>query len=221
MRCPTCPARLHLQALEPRDVPTAGNLDPTFSGDGLAYVSVAPFEIDTASGVAVQADGKVVLAGTANGYTSSSAPLLARLNVDGTPDASFSGDGIVTLPGATAVGGFSQVIQQPDGKLVAVGTASVSGNNRLLLARFNPDGSLDANFAASGVYVGTTPGEIGTTVTLDANDKIVVAGSTPGTNYGSQFLFARFNTDGSLDASFHSTGEVVVNLGLTDAQAKV
>jgi uncharacterized delta-60 repeat protein len=220
MRCATRPARLHLQALEPRDVPTAGNLDPTFSGDGLAYVSVAPFEIDTASGVAVQADDKVVLAGTANGYTNSSAPLLARLNADGTPDASFSGDGIATLPGTTAVGGFSQVIQQPDGKLVAIGTASVSGNNRLLLARFNPDGSLDANFAAGGVYVGSSPGEIGTTVTLDANDKIVVAGSTPGTNYGSQFLFARFNTDGSLDTSFNSTGEVVVNLGLTDAQAQ-
>src|SRR4051812_23577231 len=109
---------LTLQGLEARDVPASGSLDTSFSGDGLAFVSFDPGAIDTSGGLTIQTDSKVVLAGTSNGYSSNPAPLLSRLNTDGSLDTTFSGDGYYTLPGTK--GGFSQVLQQPDGKLVAV-----------------------------------------------------------------------------------------------------
>jgi uncharacterized delta-60 repeat protein len=217
MRCSTRKTSLILHALEARDVPSAGSLDTSFSGDGLAFVHPTPFAIDTSSGLAIQADGKIVLAGTANGFSSNAAPLLSRLNDDGSPDNTFSGDGIYTLPGTK--GGFSQVIQQPDGKLVAVGAADVSGSNRLLIARLNTDGSLDSSFAAGGVYLGTTNGEFGRAITLDANNDIVVGGTASSGGFAAKFLIARFNPDGTPDTGFNGTGEQLVDLGPTDATA--
>ncbi|HEX3151616.1 MAG TPA: Ig-like domain-containing protein [Gemmataceae bacterium] len=214
---PSRKTALILHALEARDVPSSGSLDTSFSGDGLAFVSFDPGAIDTSGGLTIQTDSKIVLAGTSNGFSSNPAPLLSRLKADGSLDNTFSGDGYYTLPGTK--GGFSQVIQQPDGKLVAVGYADVSGSNRLLIARLNTDGTLDSSFAASGVYLGTTNGEFGRAITLDANNDIIIGGTASTGGSASKFLIARFNPDGTLDTGFNGTGEQKVDLGPTDATA--
>ena len=110
----------------------------SFSGDGKQTTEFGPFA--GASGVAIQADGKIVAVGAGGGGFA-----LARYNADGSLDTSFSGDGKQT----TDFGNFdgaSAVAIQANGKIVAVG--EVSGN--FALARYNPNGTLDPSFSADG-----------------------------------------------------------------------
>ena len=83
----TLVAMLLLQAPSALAASTSGSLDRTFAGDGIAYLP------QTAYAVAVQLDGKIVVAGGA----------ITRYNRDGTLDRSFSGDGQVPTPFAAGV----------------------------------------------------------------------------------------------------------------------
>ena len=94
-------------------VPAPGDLDVSFSGDGKQTTDFGGS--DLAAAVAVQADGKIVVAGTSDGNFA-----LARYGVDGALDPSFSGDGLVT----TDLGGTDDgqgVAIQTDGKIVVAG----------------------------------------------------------------------------------------------------
>ena len=88
-----------------------GDLDPAFSGDGVLTTPVAPGangDAISASGVAVQPDGKIVTAGRADMGATGQDFALARYNADGSLDLSFSGDGIQTTPvSPLAAGGDS------------------------------------------------------------------------------------------------------------------
>ena len=102
-----------------------GDLDASFSGDGKQTTDFGGS--DAATAVAVQADGKIVVAGSSGGNFA-----LARYGADGTPDPSFSGDGLVTTDlGGTDAG--QGVAIQADGKIVVAGS---SGGN-FALARYN------------------------------------------------------------------------------------
>lgn len=113
---------------------TDGSLDTTFGGDGKVLTSF-PGDDAEASGIAVQPDGKIVVAGTAkNGSTTRAA--LVRYNANGSLDTSFEGDGraLVQLSSPTAVG--NGLTLQPDGKIVLAGSALVSGRGtEILVAR--------------------------------------------------------------------------------------
>jgi uncharacterized delta-60 repeat protein len=103
-------------------------------------------ESDSVQGLAVQADGKVVVAGGIAAFGGSNPNFaLARYNADGTLDASFIGDGKVTTD---FTGGYDEardVELQPDGKIVAGGdTAGLGG--RFLIARYETSGALDTTF---------------------------------------------------------------------------
>jgi uncharacterized delta-60 repeat protein len=121
-------------------------------------------------------------------------------------DTSFDADGKVT----TDFGGFdgaADVAIQPDGKIVAVGSAT--GGN-FALARYNPDGSLDTSFDGDGKVTtdfGTSDQAFG--VAIHPDGKIVAAGSA----HGEDFVLARYNRDGSLDTSFGVDGKVTTDFG--------
>ncbi|MBO0699302.1 MAG: hypothetical protein J2P46_12975 [Zavarzinella sp.] len=122
--------RLALRPLEDRTVPTAGTLDTSFGGgDGIVKFSLAGFFTVNAHGVAVQPDGKTVLAGLANSPSDDHA-IVYGLNIDGSLDTSFSGDRFTT----TQVGGtraqFNGVALQADGKIVATGAVGDGGSSR-------------------------------------------------------------------------------------------
>jgi uncharacterized delta-60 repeat protein len=110
---------------------------------------------DLANAVAVQADGKLVVAGTTYVTTTSRTKIyaIARYNTDGSLDMSFGTNGKVTtdFPGLAAV--ISAVVVQPDGKIVVAGGAyplfTFAGDFKV--ARYNPDGSLDTSFGAGGI----------------------------------------------------------------------
>lgn len=196
-----------------------GSLDPTFSLDGKAQTPIGAGH-DFANTVALQSDGKFVVAGeTANGANFDFG--IVRYNADGTLDASFDGDGIATT--AIGLGNDSIVGEaiQADGKIVVAGYAAGFGGTNFALARFNPNGSLDATFDGDGRLTTVFgPGDdLIYDVALQPDGKIVVAGATDNGS-DSDFAFARYNSDGSLDATFDSDGKSTASFGANSETAR-
>jgi uncharacterized delta-60 repeat protein len=132
-------------------------------------------------------------------------------------DPSFgSGGKVTTVFGPGSNGGFGVAIQA-DGKIVAVGR---SGSGGFAVARYNADGSLDASFGSGG-KVTTVFGvfDVAFAVAIQGDGKIVAVGATAPGGFCCQFALARYNVEGSLDASFGSGGEVTTAFG-GDSEAR-
>jgi uncharacterized delta-60 repeat protein len=193
----------------------AGSLDTSFGGDG--QVTTAIGSSSGASGVAILANGKIVVGGDTGLHPSSFA--VTRYNGDGSPDTSFGVDGQVT----TAIGlgaGASDLVLQPDGKIVLAGSAGEGSTRDFALARYNADGSLDSSFGTDGTI--TTPigsgNDIATALARQPNGKLVAAGfSDNGSNW--DFALARYNADGSLDTTFDGDGKVTTAIGSNEDRA--
>ncbi|HEX8137182.1 MAG TPA: delta-60 repeat domain-containing protein, partial [Pyrinomonadaceae bacterium] len=194
-----------------------GDLDATF-GTGGRVVTSFPGGLDTANDTAVQADGRIVVAGT-----SGTDFALTRYNTDGSLDASFGVGGRVHTDFPTGLGGVAYaLVIQPDGKLVLAGSASESAtsfNSVFALVRYNTDGSLDTSFDGDGRVVTTFAGSSATAraLALQPDGKLVAAGlASDSTTFNSVYALARYNTDGSLDTSFDTDGRVTTDFpGLT------
>lgn len=184
-----------------------GSLDTTFSGDGKLTTDFS-YSSDYARGVALQADGKLLVVGErqASDYDL----VLARYNTNGTLDPSFDLDGkVITEFFGEGERGFAITVQ-PDGKIVAVGAATRASNVDFALARYNSDGSLDTSFNTDGLVTSDFLGvsNFAHAVVLQPDGKIVVAGES---NYN--FCLARYNPDGSLDTTFDDNGWVITDFG--------
>lgn len=190
-----------------------GTLDPSFSGDGRVATNFTS-GYDIADHPALQADGKIVVAGTAD-YTSRRARFaLARYLPDGGLDPTFSGDGRVTTNLTTGFdGAFGIGVQQADGTIVASGQAGSGNAGRMALARYLPDGMLDPSFSGDGlVTTNFTAGlDYGEELELQADGKIVVAGTANYYGNDARFALARFLSDGILDTGFSGDGKVTTN----------
>src|SRR5436190_6456449 len=203
-----------------------GDLDPAF---GVGGVVMTDFNnsTDIANAVALQTDGKLVVAGTTymNNDFSDEDFAIARYNTDGSLDASFGNNGRVTtdFPGLAAV--ISAVVVQADGKIVVAGGAfplfTFAGDFKV--ARYNPDGSLDTSFGDGGIVTTTFPeGSYAFDVALQPDGKIIAAGTVfvdfnPGDSSDTDFALARYNPDGTPDATFGKGGQVSTDfLGLED-----
>jgi len=186
-----------------------GTLDPTFSGDGKATTNFTS-GVDFALDVALQSDGKIVLVGRAGGQGGRFA--VARYNADGTLDATFSGDGRAMTNFTPGDDVAYDVVVQADGKIVAGGQAAGKGG-RLALARYNVDGTLDASFSGDGrTMTNFTAGvDYVDALAVQADGKIVAAGTSNWNRPGSRIALARYNDNGTLDASFSGDGRLATN----------
>jgi uncharacterized delta-60 repeat protein len=187
-----------------------GTLDTSFSGDGKQTTDFGAS--DGASGVAVQADGRIVTVGFAISEAGEADFALARYNPNGNLDTAFSGDGTRR----TDFGGGSDqangVALQANGKIVAVGVGG-SGSGSFAIARYNSNGSLDTSFSGDGKrWADFADGGEATGVVLQANGKIVSVGGDG--NY--EFALARFNPNGSLDTTFSGDGKQTTDFGGED-----
>jgi uncharacterized delta-60 repeat protein len=201
-----------------------GSIDRDFGIDGKVTTDMGSgFRQEEALAVAIQADGKIVVAG----YTAIDATppaidppetfALARYNSDGSPDTSFGVGGKVS----NNVNGRAQALAiQPDGKIVAAGEFNFDSTNGsdfgdFTLARFNADGSLDLPFASSGtgqlaIDIGSASNSV-RNVVLQPDGAIVVSGKPTGNFAGSDHTdIARFNANGTLDANFGSGGTLTL-----------
>jgi uncharacterized delta-60 repeat protein len=174
----------------------AGSLDPTFATAG---IFTSPTIRGSASAVAIQSDGKIVVAGSGvadNGF----ADILFRLNTNGTLDATFGSGGIVTVENG---GGFFALAIQSNGKIVAAGESTFIAGPYVQVARFDTNGSLDSSFGTGGLTTTTaipfTPFNATVALALQPNGEILVAASSPG-------LLARFTVSGQLDTTFGTGG---------------
>jgi uncharacterized delta-60 repeat protein len=163
---------------------TDGSLDATFDpGTGAN---------STINAVAVQADGKIIIGGAFTSYNGTGRNYIARLNTDGSLDATFN-------PGTGANNTIYDVAIQADGKIIIVGNfTSYNGTGRNYIARIDTDGSLDATFDP-----GTGTNTRIYTIAVQADDKIIIGGLFINYNGTSRNRIARVDTDGSLDATFN------------------
>jgi uncharacterized delta-60 repeat protein len=179
-----------------------GQLDPTFGHRGIVTTPIERWA--TSRAIAVQQDGKIVLAGW-SAREPSFGPYrwaFARYKPDGSLDRIFGRRGKVTLE----LGGYGAygLALQRDHKIVAVGYAWTGNRWSFALVRLRRNGSRDASFGRNGVVVTDFPSDAGaTSVAVRPDGKIVAAGSA-----GGEFALARYNPDGSLDRSFGSGGVV-------------
>jgi uncharacterized delta-60 repeat protein len=182
----------------------AGAPDATLGGDGSVLADLGPS--GKVTDLAVTPDGKIVLAGSSKPPTSGGSDFaVARLGPSGAADPTFSADGIQT----TDFGGTDSaagVAVESDGAVVAGGTSNPCDRHacpRFAVARYTSAGELDPTFAGSGMTTAHGPKDIPAVadgMVLQADGKIVVAGGE------NDFLLARFDADGSLDATFGDKG---------------
>jgi uncharacterized delta-60 repeat protein len=176
-----------------------GSLDPSFSGDGKQSTAIGTLS-DVAYAVAIQTDGKIVLAGQSNTAAVSDFALVRYLS-DGSLDASFSGDGMLTTSPSNGGDYAYSVAIQADGKILAGGWAAGSNSiSDFTLVRYLSDGSLDAGFGNNGIVVTDfdTGNDKAYAMVLHQG-KILLAGSSD-KNSQTAFALARFVGGGSVGA---------------------
>ncbi len=193
---------------------TDGTVDRTFGDNGSVITEVGGND-DEARSIAIQNDGKIVVAGYSGSYGNYDFALV-RYNPDGSLDGTFSGGKVITDLYGHSDQAYSVAIQN-NGKIVVAG----SSNYDFALVRYNPDGSLDGNFDWDGKVITDVggSGDKAYSVAIQNDGKIVAAGySWYGSNY--DFALARYNTDGTLDTTFSGDGKVITNVDGYDDQAR-
>ena len=145
--------------------------------------------------IAVQSDGKILVGGIFTTYDGTSVGRMARLNSDGTRDATFN---------VVFNSDVNSIAIQTDGKIIVAGSfSSCNGVAKNGIIRLNPDGSNDpsfnigSGFNALAIMLGTK---------IQSDGKIVVFGNATSFNGTTVKKIARLNTDGTLDLTFNITG---------------
>jgi uncharacterized delta-60 repeat protein len=194
-----------------------GTLDTSFSGDGKVTTDITP-RIDEAISVAVQADGKIVVAGGSNlnATNHNSRFALARYNPDGTLDTSFSADGRVTTDFTSAGDTISQLAIDGAGNIVAVGQAAYTRtDSQAALARYTPAGELDTTFNGTGKVLTNygSYGDFAAGVAIDGSGNIVTGGAIGIGSSNPRFAVCRYLPTGALDSTFGAGGKVFTGFG--------
>lgn len=193
-----------------------GDLDFSFGVEGKVTTDLGSSSEDHAMAVAVQPDGKIVVAGERVDSYTSGGIVVARYLSDGKPDPAFGAAGrVITRTGGSQEGGRALVIQ-PDGKIVVAGTTYREGSQYdFVLIRYQADGTLDPAFGAGGIATtNITRDDQAGSILLQADGKIVVAGFTDlYRDYNMVFALVRYSADGEIDSGFGQDGKVITDIG--------
>lgn len=180
-----------------------GALDSSFGNNGKVTTAVRNSDDDRAFALALQADGKILLAGTSRGVRYDLA--IVRYNNDGSPDTTFGSAGkVITLGGSDNQ--FNAIAVQSDGKVVALGERRDTGVGVGFLYRYHQNGVIDEAFGINGQVSVTGANAI----KLQSDGQIITAGYAyfpAQTNF--DFCVSRRNSNGSPDISFGTNGIVV------------
>jgi uncharacterized delta-60 repeat protein len=194
---------------------TNGSLDVSFGTSGIVITPVSPNNLsDSAWGVVIQSDGKIIAAGLGNEPDTSEprrVAVLVRYNANGSLDTSFGNGGIVITRYGNPLQGIAMVAValQTNGKIVTAGYLGNFGGS-FALARYNTDSSLDTSFGNGGIAITSFAGSASAAaVAVQSDGKIIAAGRNSSTSTGNDFALARYNTDGSLDTSFGNEGRII------------
>jgi uncharacterized delta-60 repeat protein len=184
-----------------------GSLDASFGNAGKVITDI--YGDDFAYAMALQTDGKIVVAGASNNEFA-----VVRYNTDGSLDSSFDTDGKVR----TAIGGLGEDIPtslaiQSDGKIVLAGYSKMSPSSNQTLVRYNTNGSLDLSFDTDGIVHTPLPiSGIAQGVKVQNDGKIITVSSLDITSTH-DFAVLRYKANGSLDSTFDTDGVATTDLG--------
>lgn len=166
-----------------------GSNDPTFD-PGTGFNGITDIVLSTS----IQSDGKIIVGGNFTSFNGTTRNYIARLNDDGSLDASFNSSG-------TGFNGSVHSISiQSDGKIIVGGSfTTFNGTTRNYIARLNSDGSLDTSFNPTG----TGFDNIVYSTSIQSDGKIIVGGLFTSFNGTTRNYIARLNDNGSLNTSFN------------------
>jgi len=198
-----------------------GSLDTSFGSGGIVTTFFP--QGSYAFAVALQPDGKIIAAGTHfvdfnPGDMSDTDFALARYNPDGSLDTTFGNGGTVTTDFFGTEDDVFSVLIQPDGKIVAVGSANDPANYYDFAAvRYLSNGAIDTTFGVAG-KLSTDFGGRGfdraQSAALQANGSIVAAGfATSVDGINENFAVIRYTSNGALDTTFSSDGKTQIDFG--------
>lgn len=193
-----------------------GDLDVSFGSGGTVLTAIG-LDNDEVGDVAVQPDGKLVVAGH-SWEAGAMSFAVARYRSDGALDPSFGGDGIVITPFAGVTCVAQAIVVQPDGRIIVGGyTVDQSTSHiELALVRYLPNGSLDTSFSGDGKLSTDAAGSAVYEILLQTNGKIVAVGSN---------VLARYLPNGTLDVTFGTAGLVTADFsqfaGVLQANGKI
>lgn len=201
-----------------------GVLDASFATGGKAFTSIRDFD-DTATGVSLQADGKIVIAGFCAASTSAVSGVeacVARYTAAGALDTSFSSDGkfIVRASGVvTPINVYNRANSlaiASDGKIIVAGSSGTFPNNSLRIARILGNGSIDTTFSSDGVEtINPASGWIfAQAMTIQPDGQILVTGVRGNWSCGGPvecIVALRFTETGTLDTTFGVSGTATLD----------
>ena len=202
-----------------------GSLDQTFGNGGLVTTDLNEYESSRA--VAIQPDGKIVLAGTISRSNGTQDFVVVRYNEDGTLDSSFGQDGVVTTDFYNTMDFAADMAITPNGEIVVAGTIHWSiPKSDFAIARYRSNGELDETFGSDGkVTFGLESAhEFLAAMALSSKGEIVLVGDTITPQpevYNSDCIVVRLNRDGSPDASFGDDGMVITDFTSVDMTGDV
>lgn len=189
-----------------------GTLDNLFGSSGIVRESMSSGS-DIIYAVDLLSDGSIIAGGCITSQSLSTFAV-AKFTSQGILDASFGNLGIAVTPLGTGISCVFSLKVQSDGKIVAAGVSVPSNNRDITVVRYNTDGSLDLSFGAGSGYVTTAIGnsnEQAMSVNIQSDDKIIITGrSNNGSN--DDICIVRYNSDGSLDNSFNTSGYNTTNI---------
>jgi uncharacterized delta-60 repeat protein len=194
---------------------TNGTPDNTFGNGGTVRPKMGPTNtaIGAARAIAIQPDQKIVAVGVAEESWA-----IARFHPTGELDEDFSGDGKILFNFGVATEEASDVVLQPDGKIVVSGWRSgATGGQNSVVARLNSDGSPDVTFGsgANGIVQPVQGDTRATSVVLETSGKILITGDIFQPSL-IDVIVVRLNTDGSNDAAFATGGIARTDFGGDD-----
>jgi uncharacterized delta-60 repeat protein len=194
-----------------------GTLDTSFSADGKLTTGIGASN-DISTSIAIDENGKIVLAGYAVMSGGAVDFAVVRYNIDGTLDTSFSADGKVT----TDIGDSDNaraVVIDGNGKIVVAGSSYLASND-FAVVRYNSNGSLDTSFSTDGILTVDIRAtwDDAYSLAIESNGKIIVAGMSWNTA-NTDIALVRYNSDGLIDSTFGTDGIIITAIGTSSDQA--
>jgi len=187
-----------------------GDIDTTFgsNNNGIVITDISNNN-DYSTSLALQPDGKIVLAGIVNVPTTNIAVI--RYNTSGNLDSSFGNNGIFMRQYLGLGDYYTSLAIQPDNKILLGSEANLGATREFFLLRINSNGVIDTTFGNNGQVVTDFSGrDKGNSIAIQTDGKILYGGF--GTISGNiNFAVARYNSNGTLDTSFGTGGKVNTN----------
>ena len=200
-----------------------GSLDSTFGTGGIVTNDVQTGSDDVVYSIAIQSDGKIILAGYSDDGSNKNAALI-RLNANGTLDNTFGTSGKVLTDFITNRADEIKTIKihALTGNIIVGGTSSLtSTNSQAIIARYTSAGVLDTSFNMTGKLLLSSASGSGTyyniieDLQVKSNGKISAVGwvNQQGLQWSANYYGCRVNSNGTMDTSFSGDGLIVTNGG--------